>query len=425
MFLDFINSRKKEIFFFTILIIFFYRSPFIFLNGRFMAEEGSLYFANAYRFDFIYSLFFVDFRSGYMNLWANISGIISNLFSLRIAPLISNYLSLVPKVLIIYFILYGKSLLFQNLNYRILFCCLIFLTPFNVPEIWMNSINSQIFFCILSLQLVFLEYDKKKIDYFNLSIVLISGLSGIYSCILTPVFFFKYLIFKSFQDKFNLIIITISSIIQFSLILYSKLNNLVHSTKIHSIDLELIYNFTYNVLIKSFLGINLTKYIFYKLEIELYYLVILIFIILITLFFLIKKILKDKQINNVDNFIIKSFIFIFVMTSLTVMVGATEKYVGGRYAALPSFYLLAFILFLIRLINKNKMIYVLMPLIVISIFTGIYEFRPKIKVGERNYLKLLDCINCPDWKQEVEIFKNDNNYNLKIWPYPNKTMKLN
>ena len=64
-----------------------------------MAEEGAIYFANAYKFGFFYSLIFVDFNSGYLNLWANISGIFSNLFSLSLAPLISNYLALIPKIL--------------------------------------------------------------------------------------------------------------------------------------------------------------------------------------------------------------------------------------------------------------------------------------------------------------------------------------
>ena len=101
MLINFIDKRKKEIFFLTLLVIFFYRSPYIFLNGRFMAEEGSLYFANAYKFGFLYSLLFVDFTSGYLNLWANIAGIISNLFDLKVAPLVSNYVSLIPKIFII------------------------------------------------------------------------------------------------------------------------------------------------------------------------------------------------------------------------------------------------------------------------------------------------------------------------------------
>ena len=43
MFIDTLKSKKKELFFITLLLIFFYRSPYIFLNGRFMAEEGNIF----------------------------------------------------------------------------------------------------------------------------------------------------------------------------------------------------------------------------------------------------------------------------------------------------------------------------------------------------------------------------------------------
>ena len=87
-----------------------------------MAEEGSVYFANAYKFGFMYSIIFVDFKSGYLNLWANISGIISNIFDLKIAPLISNYLALIPKLLIIYVALFCNSFLLKKLEHKFLFC---------------------------------------------------------------------------------------------------------------------------------------------------------------------------------------------------------------------------------------------------------------------------------------------------------------
>ena len=35
-------------------------------------------------------------------------------------------------------------------------------------------------------------------------------------------------------------------------------------------------------------------------------------------------------------------------------------------------------------------------LIILSILVGTYEFRPNSK-----YIKFLDCINCPEWKNEV------------------------
>ena len=150
-----LDNIKKELFIFLILIIFFYRSPYIFLNGRFMSEEGSIYFANAYKYDFFYSLFFIDFNSGYLNLWANISGIISNFFSLLLAPLISNYLALIPKVIILYLALYKDSIFLKTFFHKVLFCLLIYLSPLNIPEIWLNSINSQIFFLYYNLHSLF------------------------------------------------------------------------------------------------------------------------------------------------------------------------------------------------------------------------------------------------------------------------------
>ena len=151
MLIKLIDERKKEIFFIILLAVFFYRSPHIFLHGRFMAEEGEVFFAYAFNNSILNTLFFVDFRSGYFNIWANISGLVSNFFSLNNAPLVSNYLSLFPKILIILFSIYSKSIFFKFFWQRVLFCLLVFISPQNVPEIWMNSINSQIFFVYLLL----------------------------------------------------------------------------------------------------------------------------------------------------------------------------------------------------------------------------------------------------------------------------------
>ena len=64
-------------------------------------------------------------------------------------------------------------------------------------------------------------------------------------------------------------------------------------------------------------------------------------------------------------------------------------------------------------------------LIFLSITAGIYEFRPNQKnIHEDQYIKFLDCIECPDWKSEVKLWKNDNNYIIKIWPYPKKSLNL-
>ena len=415
------SNRKKEILFFLLLLIIFYRSPYILLHGRFAAEEGSIFFANAYKYGFVYSFFFVEFKAGYFNIWANLSGIIANIFTLKLAPLVSNYLSLIPKLLIFYFILYKDLYLTDKFHYKIVLCLLILLSPFNVPEIWLNSLNSQIFFCILSFLVLFSKNDKKNINHFNLLIILISGFTGVYTCVLTPVFLFKYLKFKTSQDKYNLIILIFCSIIQFILVVFSKLSGALYEGKLHAVDINLIYNYVYNVPIKAFLGRNLTQFFFNSLNFNIKSVFIFFCILgLFILTYLIYYFKKNPNIFNSNKFIINSLFYAFISTSLLTLTGATYEYVGGRYAALPSFYLVTLVLFLAIIINELNLKIFFHLILLISILSGAYEFK-----NNNKYKKYLICINCPNWSSEVEKFNKNSNYIIKIWPYPGKTMKLN
>ncbi len=429
MLINFIDKRKKEIFFLTLLVIFFYRSPYIFLNGRFMAEEGFLYFANAYKFGFLYSLLFVDFTSGYLNLWANIAGIISNLFDLKVAPLVSNYVSLIPKIFIIYLILYYRSALLVKFEHKVLFLLIVFLSPLNVPEIWLNSINSQIFFCIITFILIFINYENERINFFHLILIIFSGLTGIYSCILSPIFFFKYLITRNKQNLLNFISIFVCSLIQISLIFYGKLTEQLYEEKMSAINFDLFVNYIYNVFIKAFLGTSFVKYLYYNYinpDLSLYFISTLVTLLFFSTIFFSYYFLKNQSVLSVKNrFFIFSSLYCLIATSIVVMIGAVANYVGGRYAALPSFYLLVTVLITYILLHNFKVRYFFLIFLLIAITAGIYEFRPPTKNVKHQYIKFLDCIGCPDWEIEHSKFKKDNNYPLKIWPYPKKSMKLN
>ena len=415
-----LDNIKKELFIFLILIIFFYRSPYIFLNGRFMSEEGSIYFANAYKYDFFYSLFFIDFNSGYLNLWANFSGIISNFFSLLLAPLISNYLALIPKVIILYLALYKDSIFLKTFFHKVLFCLLIYLSPLNIPEIWLNSINSQIFFCIITFTLCFINYSKQSKNFYFLILIFISGLTGIYSCILLPIFYLKFLLYKTKQDLLNLIVLSFCTITQILIIIYAKTSNLIYSGKFNFLDNEILINYTYNVLIKVFFGAPLTKYIFYNfINLNLFYLTIITIIFFLTVLVFLIYVIKNKNILDKDEkFIILSLLFALITTSIIVMIGAVDQKVGGRYSTLPSFYVLCLVLIFFRVFNNFIIKYLFLFLIIFSITSGAYEFKPK------NHNHYLICDGCPNWKNEIKKFNDDNNYSLKIWPYPKKRMSL-
>ena len=340
-----------------------------------MAEEGSIFFANAYKYDFFHSLLFIDFKSGYFNFWANISGIISNFFPLKVAPLISNYLAILPKILIIYFIFYRRSYFTNKFEYKLILCLIVFISPQNVPEIWLNSINSQIY--------------------------------------------------KKIQDKFNFIIITVCTFIQLIIVLYSKYQNLIASGKLHSINLDLIYNFLYNTSIKSFLGTYFSKFIYFKLDLGVNFSVLLLMAAgFISLSLFVNFFKKNILLNKDEKFILITILYSFFATSIIVLVGATFQYVGGRYAVLPSLYLLCLFLFLFKILVGFKLRLLFLIMLIFSITTGAYEFRPVSKYSKYNYIKFLDCIKCPNWSDEVSKYESNKNYRLKIWPYPRKTMTL-
>ena len=71
-------------------------------------------------------------------------------------------------------------------------------------------------------------------------------------------------------------------------------------------------------------------------------------------------------------------------------------------------------------ITKGVTKIIFSSLLLISLTTGFYEYKINNK-----YKHFLECFNCPIWKDELEKWKIDNNYELKIWNYPGKTMKLN
>lgn len=412
-----ITKFYREIFILFLLSLIFYRSPFIFLNGRFMAEEGSIFFSNAFNLSFFKSLTFVDFNSGYLNLWANIAGILATFVQLDYAPLLTVYLSLVPKLLIFYYIIYWKSFLFNSLANKFVGCLIFLVTPAIVAEVWANNINSQLFFCLLMVVFCFIDFSKKKLNFFTIISVFLSGLSGLYSTILTPIFFYKYKKFKQEQDKYNFYIIFLCLIIQIFLVLYAKLNNLVYSGKIHPINLELIINFFYNVFFKSIFGMQL-KLIIGLFNFNPIYFLLIIFILLgFFLYYLLKE---YKHFLTKNYYVSISLLYAFLSISFFVMVGGVGNYVGGRYALVSSIIFLLIFLHLSNLFSKINIKYLFYIPLIFSIIFGLYEYK-----NNNKYFEFLECVNCPDWKKEVQKWNADSNYRLKIWPYTmHKSMSL-
>ena len=93
---------------------------------------------------------------------------------------------------------------------------------------------------------------------------------------------------------------------------------------------------------------------------------------------------------------------------------------AGRYAAFPSVILLFIFIILFKSLKNKLFKYFFLFILILSLLIGFLDYRYKAK-----YIKLLECVNCPPWTDEVKKWEKDNTYNLKIWPYPRKSMILN
>ena len=421
-----------KIFFIFLILIAYYRSPYIFNNGRFFSLDLTYYF-RALSLNFFDAITYIDYPARYINLISNISALISSkLFELDNAQFVSVYLSLLIYSIIFYLILFKESYLFKRKYQKFLGAFIVLIAPVMSFEIWLNAINLQVYLGILTFVILFLKDQNKNILFYFISIA-ISGLSGVYACIFMPFFFLKFI---NIRNNFNLICflsITVCTFIQLAIIYtslgislldesntaltFSKYENISFAYKFEAIS------FAYNVIIRSFFGSSFPIYLasFFNMDLQaalnnenvrnFLFLFSVLIIILSFVFFVIATVsIKDYN----DKLIYLILIFLFFITSFVIIFGGVSMNLQGRYAALTGTILIFSFLHLSRVSSFNFMKSLSIILVIFTIISGVYDFRYE------KFIYYLDCINCPDWSEEVRKYKLDENYVPKHWPYHGK-----
>ena len=416
--MPFINKNVKIILLFIILVIIFYRSPHIFLNGRFAAEEGAFFFRNSFLNGPIQGLFYVFEGSPYFNFWANLASVLASYFPLEYSPLVTVYMAFLVQFYLFVFIIFSESDFLINIKDKIIVSFLVLLAPPMVASIWLNTLTSQVYFTILTI-LIFFQKDFRKNFLSKISplIILISGLTSILPCVLLPFFGYKYYNNKNRFNFLNFISLLFPTLVQFFLYIYVKINNLelLLDGPRYILSLNKLVNYSYNSIVKSFLGRDLTQKIYFD-YIDNQYKLIIIFVIIGLLMFFLKKIFKKLLLDKISLYLL----IFFIIQSILAIYAAKFEEVQGRYAVVPGM-LLIFLTFrmyqIIPYLHKS----VFIILLSLSLITGGYEYKFNNK-----YPQFLACINdCPNWRDEVKKWKKDKDYELKIWWYPKWTMKLN
>ncbi len=420
-----VSINIKYICLLLILVLSFWRSPFIFLNGRFIGEEATHHLLFALTNSFFSNLIYYDTYAGYYNLIPNLFLEIASKIPLEFSPFITVYGSFFFIILLPYLCLFRDSVFLDNDYKKIIASFILFLSPPFVSEVWINSLNVQVYLCLITILIFFMDNLNQKQKIFNHILIFFGAFSGIYTCALIPFYLIKSLAKKNKYNFYNLFILLIGNIVQLSLIINAKVKQALDATVLTvDLNLEIFINFFYNVFAKAIFARQLTHFIWNKLHFLnnnyfLFFLFIGIFSIIIILFnhrniYLFLK--RDKILINL--------ILMFILITSIIFVGGLGNYIGGRYAVIPGVLVILILLQLLFSSQKTYLKFIFSILIILSLSTGLYEFRPPVKNVKHQYIKFLDCIDCPVWREEVGKWRNDKNYVIGIWPYPRKNLAL-
>ncbi len=190
-----------------------------FLNGRFWAEEGSVFYADIAELSWIDGLFYIYY--GHLEIITNIVVLLSFLVDLKYAPLVTTYLSLILQALpLLLIIVYYKNI---GLSKIAVFALILIAAALpQASEVWTNSINLHFHFSLLVGVISLIEIKTNFQKWLFRILLVLSGLSGIPANFLMPAFLVSWTRTKNKEALVQFFILLSTSIIQLLIIFFSS-----------------------------------------------------------------------------------------------------------------------------------------------------------------------------------------------------------
>lgn len=405
---------KSSFLLLTFIIAIYVREPLYLLNPRFWAEEGQIYFSYAYNNPWYISLFTPHL--GYFSLLNNLAVTLSaHVFPLWSSSIVTTFIALFIQITPSMIVIYGQSFLWDTHTKKILILLILLFAPIT-EELWLNTISSQFHLSLIALLLLLEQNDKLTIYKIWLYrfLILLAGLTGVLSCILTPIFIWKSLIYRSKENMIQASLLGVCTVIQIAILGYSMYHSDLENSRIGRIDVRTILaTIESKTFLLPLLGENYTDQVATFLKsswsegnsfIVSYIVIVLLMILIFYIFFGIEK--------NIRCIFLASYLFLTVIpifislgTDKTALIGAFFSY---RYFYTPTI-LLQFSLVYNIFYQRN--IYVLR-----SIICGVL-FIAMLASSVINYPKSnLIGKEWPTWEIEILKWQADSSYNLLISP---------
>ena len=166
------------------LVALFSRRPSLLTQAQFYAEDGMIWFAEAYNLGWLRTLFLP--QVGYLTIVPRLGSGLALLVPLRWAPLVMNILGMLIQVLPVPILLSSRCRNWASLPTRILLA--LFMLPFPVPAkfMWCSPMRSGTWLWQQHWWLLPAAHGPGAGDSFDIVLLLMASLTGPYAIVLAP-----------------------------------------------------------------------------------------------------------------------------------------------------------------------------------------------------------------------------------------------
>lgn len=394
-------------------ILIFARSPELFLHPRFWGEEGTIFFSESLRLGWTELL--LAPRFGYLNFFANITSLIAaRLNLLDSAPLFTTLCAFLAQLVPVAVIAFSTSSHFNTINKKVLGILLMMFAG-NTSELWLNSINSMSYLSA-AVFLILLEDENtlspmKNVNY-GICLAL-SGLSGVLSCFLTPLFLLKAYKHKSKTVLIQALVLTSCTLIQiFYILKTAMLPELGVHGRMTGLSLGSFFEIFLNrTIIVSIFGTYCAD-LFYQLLISIKAThnritgVLSAILSLAVVFIFLRKLEKFKALTLGLSLLLVSALIVNTINGDKNSL--LHPLYGIRYFYLPDLIFL-FILFLNvhwPLKDGSRMSKVAVLVLALALLTIPKKFREDLFIDP----------SWPNWKSELQEWRKNPAHPVRIWP---------
>ncbi len=183
-----LGKREKFVWAFVALVCIAIKIPGIW-GGRFWAEEGGVFFLNAWNMPWYKALLYS--HGGYLNLIGNLAGVLAHyLVPLKYACFVSTITALIIQACPLLIVCFSRATWLQGRKYYIAAMLLIFLNPFS-GEVWLNTVASQYHLNLCTAMILSLPVEVGFAALFSRALLALAVLSGPGTYLLLPLFMLR------------------------------------------------------------------------------------------------------------------------------------------------------------------------------------------------------------------------------------------